>query len=203
MSAIILPCIVTLIIAFLYKGGVSRYGNKQYQTVEERADRALKYASRNGLNQNYCLLLDYSIPSGTPRLMLWSFAENKVVYKAHAMHGPGNGSTAEHPVFSNKPGSNCSSLGKFEVTKEHGNVNKTGFYLRGREFSNSSARLRGIMLHGSRWVDVNQWRKYIPLNTKSCLGCVTVSSKEMKYLYNLIEKENDHLLLWSYCSESS
>lgn len=181
----------------------STFGNTNYETLGARAEKALKYAHKNGMNQKYCLLLDYSIPSGTPRLFVWSFADNKVVYKAHAMHGPGNGSTAQHPIFSNSPGSNCSSLGKFEVTKQHGTKNKTGFYLKGKGLSNSNARARGIMLHGSKWVDFNKWKKYIPLNKQSCLGCVTVSSKDMKYLDKLIVKENDHLLLWSYCSDAS
>ena len=68
-------------------------------TIEERAEKALRYAGRKGLNVNYCLLLDYGIESGKPRLFVWSFKERRVVYSAHAMHGPGKGSTAVTPVI--------------------------------------------------------------------------------------------------------
>lgn len=177
-------------------------GNSRYPELELRAEKALQYARRKGLNENYCLFLDYGIPSGKPRLFVWSFNEGRVVYSGYAMHGPGKGSTAETPVFSNVPGSHCSSVGRFEVTRERGRRNRTGFYLKGLEFSNSSAYSRGIMIHSSRWVDRNRWRKYIPLNGNSCQGCVTISTRDMAYINRLVAKEEGNLLLWSYCDIS-
>lgn len=174
------------------------FDGRRYESIEARAEQALKYAGRKGMNTNYCLFVDYGIPSGSPRVFVWSFAEGRVVYRGHAMHGPGKGSTAETPVFSNAPGSHCSSIGKFEVTRRHGKRNKTGYYLKGLERSNSQAYYRGIMIHSSMWVDRNTWRKYIPLNARSCLGCVTVSTRDMRYIGRLVEKEDRHLLLWSY-----
>lgn len=175
------------------------FDGRRYESIEERAEQALKYAGRKGMSTNYCVFVDYGIPSGSPRVFVWSFAEGRVVYRGHAMHGPGKGSTAETPVFSNAPGSHCSSVGKFEVTRRHGKRNKTGYYLKGLERSNSRAYYRGIMIHSSRWVDRNASRKYIPLNARCCLGCVTVSTRDMRYIGRLVEKEDRHLLLWSYC----
>ena len=173
-------------------------GNSRFPEMEYRAEKALQYAERKGLNDNYCLFLDYSIPSGKPRLFVWSFAENRVVYSAYAMHGPGKGSTDETPVFSNVPGSKCSSVGRFEVTRDRGTRNKSGLRLKGLERSNNCAYGRGIMIHSSRYVDANKWRKFIPLNAKSCQGCVTVSTRDMAYINKLVGKEKDNLLLWSY-----
>ena len=172
---------------------------RRYESIEARAAQALKYAGRKGMSTNYCVFVDYGIPSGSPRVFVWSFAEGRIVYRGHAMHGPGKGSTAETPVFSNVPGSHCSSLGKFEVTRQHGIRNKTGYCLKGLERSNNLAYSRGIMIHSSRWVDRNTWRRYIPLNRRCCLGCVTVSSKDMRFIGRLVEKEDRNLLLWSYC----
>ncbi len=187
---------IALTSGLLSPGGIP--GNTRYPEMEFRAEKALAYAQKKGLNENYCLFLDYSIPSGSPRLFVWSFSEERVVYSGHAMHGPGKGSTAETPVFSNVPGSLCSSLGRFEVTRDRGRRNKTGFYLRGLDLSNSSAYSRGIMIHSSKWVDRNRWRKYIPLDGRSCLGCVTVSTRDMAYINRLVGKEKGNLLLWSY-----
>ena len=114
------------------------------------------------------------------------------------MHGPGKGSTDETPVFSNVPGSNCSSLGRFEVTRIRGRRNKNGFYLKGLEMSNCSAYSRGIMIHSSKWVDRNRWRRYIPLNPRSCRGCVSVATRDMAYINRLVGKEEGNLLLWTY-----
>ena len=197
----ILILVMTLVVTGLSLtfGRMWYESGKRYERIEERAEKALRYARRNGLSTNYCVFVDYGIPSGSPRVFVWSFEERKVVYRGYAMHGPGKGSTARKPVFSNVPGSHCSSLGKFEVTRRHGAKNKSGYYLKGLERSNSHAYSRGIMIHGSRWVDNNTWRRYIPLNGKSCLGCVTVSRKDMKKIGRIIEQEDMHLLLWSYC----
>ena len=119
--------------------------------------------------------------------------------EASAHHwGPGGGSTAERPRFSNKPGSECSSLGRFLVTKEHGYTLKRSFRIKGMDFDNQSAYARGLMIHKSGWVDSHCWMRYIPLHRASCQGCVTVSSRGMNYLWSLINKENKPILLWNF-----
>ena len=168
-------------------------------TLDQRADEALAYARKHHLNTDYVLLLDYSIPSGTPRLFVWSHDKHQVVARTYAMHGIGGGSTAERPVFSNKAGSQCSSLGKFKVLTSHGAKLRRSYRLKGLERSNSNAYKRGIMIRRSKWVDTWCSKKYIPLHEPSCQGCVTVSSKGMAYLERLIKSESTPLLLWSYC----
>jgi hypothetical protein len=172
-----------------------------YKTIEERADRALAYAKCHNMNEHYALFLDYSIPSGTPRLFVWDFTKNRIVASCYVMHGPGGGSTDEKACFSNRPGSKCSALGRFFVTKEHGYRNKRGFRLKGMDTDNQSAYGRGLMIHGAKWVDKHCWKYYIPLNAKCCSGCVTVSSRGMSYLSELINKEKKPLLLWNFESK--
>jgi len=152
------------------------------------------------MNEHYALFVDYAIPSGKPRLFVWDFKERRIVASTYVMHGPGGGSTAEKPRFSNRPGSKCSSLGRFLVTKEHGNRNKRGFRMKGLDIDNQSAYVRGLMIHGARWVDRHCWKEYIPLNASCCQGRVTVSSRGMSYLWKLINKEKKSLLLWNFAS---
>lgn len=167
-------------------------------SLEERAEEAFQYAKRHGMNTEYAFFLDYSIPSGTPRLFVWDYSKNKVVAKTYVMHGVGGGSTDREPVFSNKKGSMCSSLGRFEVTKSHGYRLKRSFRLKGLDRSCSNAFPRGLMIHCSTWVDRWHWKKYIPLHAASCQGCVTVSCKGMNYLERLIKSQPKPILLWSY-----
>ena len=171
---------------------------KEYKTIEARAEKALAFAHRHHMNEHYALFVDYGIPSGKPRLFVWDFHQKKIVATTYVMHGPGGGSTDERPRFSNRPGSGCPSLGRFLVTKEHGNRNKRGFRIKGMDVDNQSAYARALMIHGSGWVDRHCWKRYIPLNGKCCQGCVTVSSRGMNYLYSLISKEKKPLLLWNF-----
>lgn len=174
--------------------------NSRYESIVERAEAAKTVAHRIGLSEKYCFLVDYSIPSGTPRMFVWSFDEGRVIASTYVMHGSGMGSTDETPVFSNRPGSNCSALGRFAVTHEHGNRNKTGYYIRGLDSDNQTARSRALMIHRAKWVDINCWRKYIPINSKCCQGCLTTSSRGMEYIGRLMEQEPKQILLWNYCS---
>lgn len=198
MTALVVMGIITLVSRGCFSPGRIA-GNTRYVDMALRANKALKYAERKGLNSHYCLFLDYGIPSGKPRLFVWSFDEGRVVYSGHAMHGPGLGSTDSAPVFSNTYGSRCSSVGRFEVTRHRGTRNKTGLRLKGLDRSNNHAWGRGIMIHSSRWVDANQWRPFIPLNPSSCQGCVTVSSRDMAYINRLVGRVEGNLLLWAYC----
>lgn len=205
-----LGLILALMLGFFGKWGYKYYIcqspkahlDSNYETyLAQCASEAKEYAHARGLNNHYCLLLDYGIPSGTPRLYVWSFDTEEVVARTYVMHGPGKGSTAEKPVFSNMPGSKCSALGHFAVTRHHGTKLKRSFRLRGLDIANKTAYYRGLMIHRSKWVDTNCWRDYIPLHPISCEGCVTVSSKGMTYLEKLINSQKKQLLLWSFDSK--
>lgn len=174
---------------------------RDYKNIEERAELALAFAKSHNMNTHYALFVDYGVPSGTPRLYVWDFTTKKIVARTYVMHGPGKGSTAETPVFSNQPGSNCSALGRFMVTKKHGTYLRYSFRLKGLDIDNQTALPRGLMIHSSYWVDTHCWMKYIPLHSISCQGCVTVSSNGMAYLWKLISSEKRPLLLWNYCTK--
>lgn len=186
--------------AWKYYGKRELPDRREYKTIEERADKALAFARRHNMNEHYALFVDYSVPSGTPRLYVWDYRKRKIAASTYAMHGPGGGSTDKRARFSNRPGSKCSALGRFLVTKEHGRRNKRGFRLKGMDVDNQTAYGRALMIHQSGWVDLNCWRKYIPLNGRCCAGCVTISSRGMNYLYPIIKRETKPLLLWSFVS---
>ncbi len=169
-----------------------------YKSLAERSEKALDFAKRHGMNEHYALFVDYGIASGTPRLFIWDFKKKEVIGSCHVMHGTGGGSTAEQPQFSNKPGSNCSALGRFLVTKDHGTELKKSFRLKGMDIDNQSAYARGLMIHPAKWVNIYRYKKNIPLNEVACRGCVTVSSRGMDKISSIVNKEERPLLLWNY-----
>jgi len=189
--AIVVVVLFGLYWAWKYYGLPEWPDNREYKTIEERAEKALTFAKRHNMNEHYALFVDYGIPSGTPRLFVWDFYQKKIVASTYVMHGPGCGSTDKNPKFSNKPGSECSSLGRFLVTKEHGYSLKRSFRLKGLDIDNQTAYARGIMIHSSYWVDKWCWKKYIPLHR----------ARGMNYLWPLINGEKKAILLWSFESK--
>ena len=167
--------------------------------LSELSIEAEQYAIEHGLSTQYCFFVNYAIPSGTPRFFVWDFAQHKVVGTARCMHGSGLANTASTPVFSNRVNSNCSSLGRFEVLRnEHGSRLRRSFRLQGLDKENSNAYGRGLLIHSSRWVDQHKHKKYIPLHTPSCQGCVTISTNGMRYVEKLVKGENKNILLWTF-----
>ena len=167
-------------------------------SFKERVTKAQEYANIHNMSSHYALFIDYSIPSGTPRLFVWDYNKDAIVEKLHVMHGSGRNSTDETPVFSNEIDSNCSSIGRFKITREHGTRLKQSYRLIGMDETNSRALQRGILIHNSKWVDKYLCEDYIPLNEIHCKGCVTISSEGMNYIENLILSENKPILLYSY-----
>lgn len=173
-------------------------GQLYWNTISAIADDSEGYAHDHNLCDQYCLLVDYGLPSGTPRVYVWSFKEKKILFKAYTMHGCGGGSTDEEPVFSNKLGSMCSTLGNFAITRQHGTINSTGFRLKGLDAENANAWDRALMIHAAYWVDIYCDLKYIPVNKVICQGCVTVNVEAMMKIGRLVDSESKLILLRSF-----
>lgn len=187
-----------------YKRIPPRAASPVYALAKEKATSLKRYASRNGYDTSHCFLVDYSLPSGTPRFFIWDFATSRIEYSDYCMHGPGKGSTASTPVFSNEIGSNCSSLGRFAIRKNrYGKtlgVNRSRLMI-GLDNTNSNAQRRGIMIHDARFLDAQLFLpcRYIPLNEASCSGCVTVTTEGFKKAKEIIANSSKEILLWAYC----
>ena len=192
---------IALGVEILWSPGTS--GSHGVQNDRRAGGKGFGFSQRHNMSERYALFVDYGIPSGTPRLFLWDFRRKAIVASTYVMHGPGRGSTAKTPHFSNRPGSECSSLGRFLVTKERGHKIKRSFRLKGMDTDNQSAFRRGLMIHSARWVDRWCWKDYIPLNRVCCQGCVTISTRGMDYLWPLVNQERKPLLLWNFRSRNA
>lgn len=191
-----------------YKRVPLQSGSAVYNLAKERADALQTYAIQNGCDTCYCFLVDYSLPSGTPRFFIWNFMTDEIEFADFCMHGAGKGNTKCTPIFSNKQGSNCSSLGRFIVKKnKYGKIlgEKRSRGVVGIDSSNSNAQRRGLLIHDSHFLDFQSLipRKCLPLNGASCSGCVTITTKGFKKVKELIDNSPKEILLWTYCSPNT
>ena len=182
-----------------------RSGSAVYTSAKEKAHSLKAYAVRNGYDTCYCFLVDYSLPSGTPRFFIWNFATDEIDFADFCMHGAGKGNTKSTPIFSNELGSNCSSLGRFVVRKnQHGKLlgEKRSRAIVGLDPTNSNALRRGLLIHDSYFLDYQSLipRIYLPLNGPSCSGCVTITSKGFRKAKGIINGSSKGILVWNYCA---
>lgn len=204
-SAIIIVAVAYIIVMSIpYRKKTA--GMKYYSSVKQappfRDKQALRnYCENAGFNTNVCVLVNYSIRSGSPRFFVYDFNKLKIVYRCRCAHGLGGGSTARKAVFSNSYGSRCSSLGKF-VFSGIGSVHyKNCIRLRGLDESNDNAEKRGILIHSASIVTRFRWLPWIPLS-KSCEGCFTITKGGLMKMHDILQKEkNKKILVYAYNNE--
>ena len=106
-------------------------------------------------NRDRLGIADFSAPSGEYRFHIVDVAGATIIHSLLVAHGKGSDPTncgiAER--FSNRPGSNASSLGSFatgvQYFGEHGNSRR----LHGLDDQNNRAFERAIVIHGASYVD--------------------------------------------------
>ncbi|WP_237781802.1 murein L,D-transpeptidase catalytic domain-containing protein [Alloprevotella tannerae] len=151
------------------------------------------------MNEDYCLFVDFTRPSGEDRMVLYSFKAQSMVFAAPCAHGNGKGNTAWRPKFSNEEGSHCSVTGHFKVGGK-GYLHAVGihFKLDGLDAGNSNARQRHIYIHASKYVGIAATvTSYLPL-TDASQGCFTTSEAMLKKIAEIRAKCDKPLLLYAY-----
>jgi len=144
---------------------------------------------------NYICFVDFRRLSCMNRLFIYDVHKKMIVYSAQVQHGNGGKSTIFKPEFSNKIGSNCSSLGLYKITtldKMRSNKMVDCFRLRGLNNTNSNAETRGILIHPGFGVSLTPNGVLIPITSES-RGCFTVSLTTIGVLKYFYKKGNIYI----------
>lgn len=167
-----------------------------------KAEEALNYCKEEGLNTDFCVLIDMSIHSGENRLFVYDFANDSIISKGLCAHGCcdnlwGQDETKLNPKFSNVPESHCSSIGKYKIGKRgysNWGIN-INYKLHGLEATNKNAYSRIIVLHS--WNMVPD-KETFPEGTPEGWGCPAISNNHMKKLDLKLKSNKKSVLLWIY-----
>ena len=159
---------------------------------EGRINEALRFCKNNNLSTEYAVFVDFSKHSGRERYMIYSFSQHKVIFRCLCATG------LSKNKFSNKPGSNLSSIGKYRITDgiHMMSIGREGLVVDGLESTNSNARNRKIIIHYSGVL--NSFPKSIfpiPILGKGIShGCFSITSEGMRKTQELPKPA----LLWAY-----
>jgi hypothetical protein len=143
--------IVYLISFFLCLGLYSYSQKNKKQTavkitnVSIKLSGAVQFLSQNpSYNQDIVFLIDMKIPSGKNRFFIVDVKNKKVIDKGLVAHGYGEDGSVK---FSNKPGSEMSSLGKYKIGESYNGKYGKSYKLYGLDSTNSNAFSRGVVIH--------------------------------------------------------
>lgn len=178
-----------LLITWLYQPSIIK---------NEKIAEAFAFAKKNKLDTTICIMVDMSIPSGKNRLFVYDFKQKKTIIAGLCAHGVGGGSTATNPVFSNKVGSNCTSLGKYTVkNRSYSNWGINIHYkMYGLEKSNNNAFKRIVVLHS--YTPIPSYEIYPDKLFGQSAGCPVIADKQMTQIDRLLIKKKKAILLWIY-----
>jgi hypothetical protein len=161
-------------------------------------NKLYQYCVSHNYSTDYCILVDFSKPTGINRFFIYDFSKKKIVEKSLCAQGFGkNWNIFKHSKFSNVSGSNYSSLGKYKV----GSLRKMskaffgkGYTVYGLDSSNSNALARGILIHRGNPGFQTYPLPCIPVSK----GCFAVSDKMMYSIETYKQNTNKPILLYAY-----
>ncbi len=170
--------------------------------TKQKAAEAFAYCKVNKFNVDFCILIDMRIHSGLKRFFVWDFNKDTITHSFLVSHGCGSNPwatdyTKENPVFSNKDGSHCSSLGKYKIGQRA--FSNWGvhikYVLHGLDTTNSNALARYIVFHS--WEATPNEETY-PDGTPEGWGCPTLSNENFELIDAILQKTEKPVLMWIY-----
>ena len=160
-----------------------------------RASAVRDYALRKGFSTTYCFLVDMSIHSGRKRFFVYDLETNRVIMSGLVSHGSCNGVFLDQAKFSNAPGGNCTSEGKYKIGEKYRGQYGKSYKMYGLESTNSNAYRRAIVLHAYSCIPDEEIYPRVTCNSSGCAG---VSPAFFEKLSSIIDRSNKPIVLWIY-----
>jgi len=160
-----------------------------------RASAVRDYAVKKGFSTTYCFLVDMSIHSGRKRFFVYDLETNRVIMSGLVSHGSCNGIFLEQAKFSNAPGGNCTSEGKYKIGEKYRGQYGKSYKMYGLESTNSNAYRRAIVLHAYSCIPDEEIYPRVTCNSSGCAG---VSPAFFEKLSSIIDQSNKPIVLWIY-----
>ena len=172
---------------------------KQYNVdfdFKNKAQEAFEFCKHNGLDTQKVILVNYAIPSGKNRLVVWDFKQQKIIFSSLVAEGK----CTDNQNFSNQPNSNCSALGRYMFgQKTHSQWGEGfSFKLHGLDTSNYLAYYRFIVLHSADYVPEEE---IYPQEIPNSSGCPSVAHPTLHQIKSYNSSSQQPLLLWLFLED--
>lgn len=155
------------------------------------------YNNVNELNKDIITLIDFTKPSTQERLYVLDMKNRKLLYSSLVSHGKNSGENYA-TSFSNKNGSNKSSLGFYLTESTYQGKNGYSLVLNGLEKGiNDRAKERAIVIHGAPYANPSVLASG---RLGRSQGCPALPQAVSKFIINTIK---DGTLLYIYANNKN
>ena len=163
------------------------------QQCEKVPDSYLKIINENincEYNQDIVFYIDFSIPSTDYRFFVIRMKDSMIINKGLCCNG--KTTITKRVVYSNVPGSGCSSKGAYKIGNSYKGKFGKSFRLHGMNETNSNAYIRNVVLHS--YSGIPRTQTLFPICQSE--GCTTVNQDFLKELSYYIEHSSKPILLY-------
>ena len=151
---------------------------------------------RISFNNKKLSIIDYRKASNEKRLFVIDLNNKRLIYNTYVAHGRRSGLLFARN-FSNKEGSNQSSLGFFVTGSTYQGKHGYSLKLQGMEYRfNGNATSRGIVIHGANYVEESFVSKHNAAGFS--LGCPSVPYTEHRQIIDDIKYGN---VVFAFCDQ--
>ncbi len=169
-------------------------GKLTVNRLKGQAENLCAYLKREQYNTTYCFLVDMRINSGKKRFFVYNLEKDSVEVAGLVAHGSGS-ERVDTAYFSNEPGSNCTSLGKYKIGNSYNGKFGLAYKLYGLDKTNDNAFNRFVVLHAHSCIPEAE---VYPVSICESWGCPTVSPAFLQALKKYIDPSEKPILLNIY-----
>ncbi|MGH2553339.1 MAG: murein L,D-transpeptidase catalytic domain-containing protein [Chitinophagaceae bacterium] len=159
-----------------------------------KAADAKNFIRQKNYDNNYCFLIDMSLPSANKRFVIYDLKKDSIIDKGLVAHGNCFEYWLEGRRYSNVVGSGCTSLGKYKIGNPYTGKFGYSYKLHGLDSTNNNAFERTVVLHAHSCIPEKESSDEICQSN----GCPTVSLNFLVLLKKIISHSNKPFLLWIY-----
>lgn len=143
----------------------------------------------------YWAVVDFSLRSSHPRLFIFDLVDEEVTayLVAHGIGSEGKTDDGYANIFSNTPGSNCSSLGVYKCAESYYGKHDLSCRIDGLESTNSNVRNRDVVIHGAAYVSQAEINATGRIGRSD--GCFAVDIQFHETVVNQL-KNGSYLIAW-------
>lgn len=185
-----------LFVFFLVSSIAMRQSGKNDASLKlsERVNGLKSFAQNIGCSTHLGILIDMSVASRKKRFFVVNLQNDSILVSGLCAHGQGDDVNREEVVFSNKPGSYCTSEGRYKLGVKFEGDYGTGYILHGLDSTNNNALKREIVFHYYFKVADKEDENVVCRSN----GCPMVSQKTFRAAEKLIDAESKPVLMWIY-----
>lgn len=145
------------------------------------------------MNTQICFLIDLQLHNGKKRFFVYDIQKDSILHAGLVTHGDCRERYLSDVRYSNQPGSQCSSAGRYKVGIQYKGIFGKSYRLHGLDSSNSNAFKRAVVMHSHECIPE---KEIYPNQICNSQGCPTVTPAFLRTISSYIDQSKKPILLW-------